>query len=162
MNKSRSKVPSDPERPEAPLSLRGHMLLCLQGFRGEGYDERFIANLEAIHTRLQSDPGIRVRLTDVPDQVCGACPHLQGGCTLRGPDFEKQIVSQDRQVLGLLGLSAGQVIPWREITDRIRRRMRGDMLPGICGTCRWLPRGYCQEGIDRLNGDPERSPDLSL
>ncbi|MDF0651721.1 MAG: hypothetical protein P0121_09670 [Nitrospira sp.] len=28
--------------------------------------------------------------------------------------------------------------------------MSGDDLPSTCGSCRWLPLGYCREGIDRL------------
>ncbi len=133
-----------------PVIIRGHTLLCLQGFRGEGYSPDFIDNMAAIHTRLQSHPETRIRVTDSPDHFCAACPNLKEGCTLRGPDFEQHIVSQDRQVLDLLGLKAGQEVTWAEVLQRIGSRARGEMLDGICGDCQWLSLGYCQEGIERL------------
>ena len=222
-----------------PVIIRGHTLLCLQGFRGEGYSPDFIDNMAAIHARLQAEPGTPVRVTDTPDHFCVACPNLKGspqfdsggrsgeeaagsshaprspalapaepdarflpgaaagsggiggrghdeerapassaaesvrrpvphgppdkkvGCTLRGPDFERHIVSQDRQVLGLLGLKVGQEVTWAEVLSRIGSRMRGEMLDGICGDCQWLALGYCKEGIDQLrhsiNGEVVKS-----
>jgi hypothetical protein len=133
-----------------PVIIRGHTLLCLQGFRGEGYSPDFIDNMATIHVRLQSQPETRVLVTDSPDHFCAACPNLKEGCTLRGPDFERHIVSQDRQVLDLLGLRAGQELTWAEVLHRIGSRARGEMLDGICGDCQWLSLGYCKEGIERL------------
>jgi hypothetical protein len=45
-------------------------------------------------------------------------------------------------------------VTWREILERIRRAVSGDDLPSICGNCRWLPLGYCREGIERLRTNP--------
>lgn len=144
-----------------PVIIRGHTLLCLQGFRGEGYSPDFIDNMAVIHTRLQSHPKTRVRVTDSPDLFCAACPNLKEsepvGCTLRGPDFEQHIVSQDRQVLDLLGLRVGQEITWAEVLQRIGSRARGEMLDGICGDCQWLSLGYCKEGIERLRAATDSS-----
>lgn len=134
--------------------IRGHTLLCLQGFRGEGYSENFIRNMAEIHDRLKSDPKTRVLVTDSPDHFCGACPHLKSGCTLRGPNFEQHIVAQDRQVLDLLGLKAGQAVTWEEILFRIGSRIRSKMLDDICGDCQWLTLGFCKEGIDQLHQSP--------
>jgi hypothetical protein len=58
--------------------------------------------------------------------------------------------AQDRHVLALLGLQAGMTVRWREVLERIRQAVRGDDLQDICGQCRWLPLGYCREGIDLL------------
>ncbi len=194
------------ETPADPVIIRGHTLLCLQGFRGEGYSPDFIDNMSAICTRLQSYPETRIRVTDSPDHFCAACPNLKEseplalpeqapgqasgsagdwpepggiasgasrppdpnrlgaseersphepphknvGCTLRGPGFEQHIVSQDRQVLDLLGLRVGQEVTWAEVLQRIGSRARGEMLDGICGDCQWLSLGYCKEGIERL------------
>ena len=57
---------------------------------------------------------------------------------------------QDRVVLEKLGLEVGDRIRWRDILERIRRSVGCDDLPSICGTCRWLPLGYCREGLNRL------------
>jgi hypothetical protein len=58
--------------------------------------------------------------------------------------------AQDRHVLKLLGLNAGSTVRWRDVLERTRLSIKGRDLPGICGNCRWLPLGYCAEGIERL------------
>jgi hypothetical protein len=144
-----------------PVIIRGHTLLCLQGFRGEGYSPDFIDNMATIHARLQSHPETRVQVTDSPDHFCAACPNLKksepAGCALRGPGFEQHIVFQDRQVLDLLDLRAGQEATWAEVLRRIGSRARGEMLDGICGDCQWLALGYCKEGIERLRASANSS-----
>lgn len=136
-----------------PIRLRGHTLLCLQGFRGEGYSPGFVANMAAIHQSLCNQPEATVQVVASPDAVCSACPHQQesAGCTLNGEPSEADMIHQDRVVLGRLGLKAGDHLSWQEILARISTSMRGDDLPSICGRCRWLSLGYCHEGIDRLH-----------
>lgn len=142
-----------------PLSIRGHTLLCLQGFRGEGYSPDFVENMAAIHRAVTDDPARTVRVIAEPDAICGACPHLRRealpGCTLNGAGSEPDMRAQDRDVLGRLGLQAGTVLPWRDVLARIRRQVKGSDLAQICGSCRWLPLGYCADGIDRLRDPAE-------
>ena len=134
-----------------PLPIRGHTLLCLQGFRGEGYSPDFVENMAAIHRAVTEGPERAVRVIAEPDAICGACPHLNpAGCTLNGAESEPDMREQDRDVLGRLGLQPGTVLPWREVLARIRRQVTGSDLAKICGSCRWLPLGYCADGIDRL------------
>jgi hypothetical protein len=136
--------------PPSPLRLRGHTLLCLQGFRGEGYSPDFTDNLAAIHRCLSENHDHPVELVEEPDAVCGACPHrAPAGCTLNGTGSEEGMQAQDRHVLKRLGLTGG-VVRWRDVLERIRVSIKGSDLPSICGSCRWLPLGYCKEGIDRL------------
>ena len=63
------------------------------------------------------------------------------------------MVEQDLEVMRRLGLAVGDHLRWGDLLERIRTSVRGDDLPSICGSCRWLPLGYCREGIDRLR-DP--------
>lgn len=58
--------------------------------------------------------------------------------------------AQDQDVMARLGIAEGERVPWREILDRIAKRVKGDDLAAVCGNCPWLPLGYCKEGIDRL------------
>lgn len=69
---------------------------------------------------------------------------------LNGKGSEAGMQAQDRNVLKRLGLTSGSVVRWREVLERIRVSIRGGDLSTICGQCRWLPLGYCKEGIDRL------------
>jgi len=126
-------------------------LLCLQGFRGEGYSPAFTENLSAIHRGLSENPDQVIELVEEPDTVCGVCPHrAPDGCTLNGDGSEAGMQAQDRNVLERLALAAGSAVRWRDVLDRIRVSIKGSDLPNICGSCRWLPLGYCKEGVDRL------------
>lgn len=137
--------------PAVTLRLRGHTLLCLQGFRGLGYSPSFVENLSTVHRTLATGPETLVQVVDAPDVVCGACPHEAGaGCTLNGDGTEAGMQAQDRAVLALLGLQPDDQLRWGEILDRIGRFIEGGDLPTICGQCRWLSLGYCRDGIDRL------------
>jgi hypothetical protein len=138
-------------RDNHPIRIRAHTLLCLQGFRGEGYSAGFVENMGAIHQRLVDDPSQRVEIMDAPDAMCGACPHLlPTGCSLHGEESEQHMRAQDHDVLGRLGLHVGDRLPWGDILDRIRTSLTGESLTNICGQCRWLSLGYCRDGIERL------------
>lgn len=57
------------------LKLRGHHLLCLQGFQGYGYDEDFVKNMTKINNmRKLADTSIKI--VNYPDNICKACPNL--------------------------------------------------------------------------------------
>ncbi|MBD0305647.1 MAG: DUF1284 domain-containing protein [Nitrospiraceae bacterium] len=136
---------------DTPLRLRGHTLLCLQGFRGEGYSVEFVKNLAGIHRRLAEHPEQWIEVIQAPDAVCAACPHrAPAGCTLKHEHSEAEMQMQDRHVMSLLDLQAGTIIRWRDVLKRIRAVLNGESLLSICGQCRWLPLGYCREGINRL------------
>jgi hypothetical protein len=135
----------------SPIRIRAHTLLCLQGFRGEGYNPAFVENMAAVGRSLAAHPEAVVEVLASPDALCAACPHHRtDGCTLNGVDSERDMRQQDGVVLTKLGLKTGDRVTWREILERIRRAVSGDDLPSICGNCRWLPLGYCREGIERL------------
>jgi uncharacterized protein len=137
-----------------PVRLRGHTLLCMQGFPGEGYNAEFVKNMAAIRRTLTDNPESWVEVLASPDTVCAACPHQHPyGCVLNGARSEEEMIDQDQVVLQRLGLKVGGRIRWQQILERIRSSVCGDDLPSICGACRWLPLGYCRGGMDRLR-DP--------
>ena len=136
------------------IRIRGHTLLCLQGFRGEGYSPGFVENMAGLHRDLAENPDRLVEVSEAPDAICAACPHLSPkGCSLTGDHSEEDLGVQDRHVLARLGLQPGTRVRWGEVLDRIRASVTGADLPGICGQCRWLPLGYCRDGIDRLRAE---------
>lgn len=150
-------VISDDSSP--PVRLRGHTLLCMQGFRGEGYNPQFVTNMAAIHRTLTDHPESWVEVLASPDTVCAACPHQHpSGCSLNGAGSEEEMNDQDHVVLQRLGLKAGRRIRWQDILERIRSSVCGDDLSFICGSCRWLPLGYCREGINRLRNHTQDTP----
>ena len=107
--------------------------------------------MTAVHRTLAEHPDVLVEVIASPDAVCAACPHRQSaGCTLNGERSEEEMVAQDHVVMQRLGLKAGDRLRWEEILTRIGTAVSGEDLPSICGSCRWLPLGYCREGINRL------------
>ena len=134
-----------------PVRLRGHNLLCIQGFVGKGYSPEFVDNMTSVVDALHADPQSEVRVVAEPDALCDACPNLgQHGCELHGPGTERGIVFQDHDVLHRLGIADGETLTWGVILERIRASVAPDDLDDICGACPWLPLGHCKEGLREL------------
>lgn len=139
------------DKSSTAIRLRGHTLLCLQGFRGEGYSPTFVENMAVIHRLLTDHPETLVEVVASPDVVCAACPHRHlSGCELNGVRSEAEMTEQDHLVLQRLGLKVGSRIRWQDILHRIGHSVSGEDLPAICGSCRWLSLGYCREGLNLL------------
>lgn len=136
--------------------IRGHTLLCLQGFRGKGYSESFVDNMKEIHDTLFREPGLRgpgseVEVVVGPDDICAACPYLkESGCRLNGIDKEGEMERRDNFVIKLLGINPLTAYRWEDILVRISERLTTDILKVICRRCEWYPLGYCEEGIAAL------------
>ncbi len=93
--------------------LRGHHLICLNFFRGEGYSEDFISNIYSIIGKQL------IEVADGADDVCSVCPYLkQGMC--KNPDYADEMIRlQDREALRLLGFRPGMEVTWLDISGRL-------------------------------------------
>ncbi len=121
--------------------LRGHHLICLRFFHGEGYDEAFIENLGETLTLADKE---EVSVSSGADDICKRCPWLkEGRCEYDG-NADKEIRGMDSKALELLGLSPGSRIKWQTLRERI---------PGIfpvwfslyCIECDW--RRACEKDM---------------
>ena len=142
-----------------PIPVRGHTLLCLQGFRGEGYDPMFIAHMSAIHQRLTNQPKLLVKVIIRPDTFCHSCPHLSSdqGCKLYGEGSEPGMVKQDQEVMRRLGIANEEVLGWEMVLKKVGETIKPEMLDEICGQCPWLPLGYCKAALRKIS-QGEASP----
>lgn len=84
------------------IKLRGHHLLCLQGYQGYGYDSEFEKNMTKIHKKLNittindndnndytnnknnennknKNNNIKIIVGDTADDLCAFCPNLKEG-----------------------------------------------------------------------------------
>lgn len=78
------------------IKLRGHHLLCLQGYQGYGYDCKFGKNMTKIHKKLNivttndnddndnsntnnknNINNIKIIVNDIADDLCKFCPNLK-------------------------------------------------------------------------------------
>ncbi len=96
-------------------SLRGHHLICLQFYHGEGYDAAFVENLERVMERVR---GEGVSVSPGADDVCSACLHLSEGRCGYSPGADEEIGAMDRTALELLGLEAGMRADWDVLRER--------------------------------------------
>lgn len=130
------------------MRIRAHNLLCLIGFEGCGYSEKFVENMTAIKKALWKDPFTSVEILTSPDDICAACPNLkEGACHLRNRPNEEEMKRQDLDVAGRLKLEAGKSYTFKDLMGRIRDRIDPSDLNSICGSCLWLPSGVCAKAI---------------
>lgn len=120
------------------LKIRAHHLLCLQGFQGYGYNQRFTDNMAAIIRRLDNDPGLQFEVIAANDVICAHCPNLsETGC--RKEEYSSQkIRSLDLKVLEKLNYPPGRKEKARQIirlTNYVFRTYT-DIQP-FCGNCDW-------------------------
>lgn len=115
------------------VRLRGHHLICLHFFRGEGYSEHFIENLDRV---LEAASAEGVEVVVGGDDVCKACPSYQGGKCTHEPGMEKRIRRLDALATKLLKLEKGHT-DWIEIRSLIPTVIRG-WKKHACKECEWL------------------------
>jgi uncharacterized protein len=98
---------------ERKALLRGHHLICLNFFRGEGYSEEFIENLYAVikKEKLEIVTGV--------DDVCRKCPYLKDEKCKSSDYTDKKIHHQDKEALRLLELRSGSIVDWKMIASKL-------------------------------------------
>lgn len=137
-------------RAEDAITLRGHQLLCVLGFRGYGYSPTFVEHMTAVVARLRRDDATVVRVTSAPADLCAACPHLGPDGCIHTPGSEERVHQRDLTVMARLDIGAGDALPWGTIKERIAATIRPQDLQEICRGCTWLPHGYCAQDLDEL------------
>ncbi|GBD99282.1 hypothetical protein BMS3Abin07_01317 [bacterium BMS3Abin07] len=120
-------------------ALRGHHLICLHFFHGEGYDEAFIENLMAILERAEEQ---EILISACADDVCRSCPHLRDGRCLYEENADDEIRAMDGKALELLGLSPGRKVRWSTLRARIPD-IFSEWFALYCRECDW--RDSCEK-----------------
>jgi len=94
------------------IYLRGHHLICLHFFTGEGYNREFIKNLYMVIDRAKHE---NILVTEGADDICKKCPYLISN---RCKD-EKEIAEMDKTALKLLKLKTTDTVSWNEIRKKL-------------------------------------------
>jgi len=113
--------------------LRGHHLICLQFYRGEGYSEEFIENLENVLEKARQSG---VLIVEGADDICKACPYLVDGKCSYKENAEEEIRYLDFLALTLLGLSSERTVSWKEISERVVDIV-DEWKDKACRDCEW-------------------------
>ncbi|MEK0083791.1 DUF1284 domain-containing protein [Benzoatithermus flavus] len=144
------------------VRLRGHHLLCLLTYKGEGYGPAFVANLDRIAARLAA--GEAALVVEGPDDICGPLAEDDGDahCHLA------QVKERDRKALVALTIHMGRPLePGRRLVldpttvAGLRAAFAAGGIRPACAGCEW--NGLCTAIADagfagvRLPGTPEPS-----
>jgi len=98
---------------EIKALLRGHHLICLNFFRGEGYSEEFIENLYAVIKKE------KLEIVTGADNVCMKCPYLKDEKCNSSDYTDEKIHYQDKEALRLLELRSGSIVDWKMIASKL-------------------------------------------
>jgi len=135
------------------IKLRGHHLVCLNFFQGEGYDPEFVENLRKILQRAENREEIEVY--SGPDDVCAMCPYLKKRKCFYNKDADAGIREMDRFALQLLKLKPEDSIKWQEITNKIPE-IFGEWSLRYCKECSWKWACEKKEGFKKYLGLSDR------
>ena len=116
------------------LVLRGHHLLCLQGFQGYGYDNHFVENMTEIN-QIRKLEDTTVCLTNSPDDICKACPNLKDNLCQNNIQNER-IISMDNEVLSKLNPSKDYNA--QDLFKKVEKTFNSkESVEKICSKCMW-------------------------
>ncbi len=122
------------------IRLRGHHLVCLHFFKGEGYNPEYIENLKQIVEKVESGAGIEI--ASGADDVCNKCPSLIERKCSYSADAEADIKHMDTTALRLFGFKDRDEVLWFDT-----KRKLPDVFPewsrAFCRCCGW--RQVCEK-----------------
>lgn len=131
------------------MLIRGHHLLCIQGFRGLGYNDEFVSKMKMVTGTLAGNHDQIIQVVAEPDIICQACPHNKEGCQ-KNCSQDDHISLRDKKILARLGLAEYDRKTYGEILNLIKERIPVQDLATLCHSCPWISLGYCSQGIALL------------
>lgn len=128
------------------LILRGHHLICLVAFGGQGYSAKFTRNFQKLQNIYLHKPAQKVKVITSPDQACRQCPHLvKNKCTSPGDGPDTKIIALDKKALKMLRLKTG-VHTTNNIHQKLRQLKKTSLI-SFCRSCSWYSRTHCPDII---------------
>jgi len=116
------------------IRLRGHHLICLHFYRGEGYSREFVENLESVMRRVTE--GEEIKVVEGADDICRACPALQEEKCVATPGADIEIREMDAEAAAHLGVEVGSKVLWQEMKAKVMATPK-EWLAAFCEGCDW-------------------------
>jgi hypothetical protein len=116
------------------IRLRGHHLICLHFFQGEGYSPEFVDNLKEVISRAEL--GTPINIVDGADDVCASCPHLDYDKCMHKPDSDQGVALLDQMALKFLDLKPDHSVTWEQAKNKTES-MSSDQFSEFCYNCDW-------------------------
>jgi hypothetical protein len=98
------------------IRLRGHHLICLHFFSGEGYDNIFIDNLRNVMERTETE---EIEVCEEADEICEKCPYLKDNQCRYDEHSDEEIKKMDKAAVSLLEIDKGIKVGWHKIKRNI-------------------------------------------
>lgn len=122
------------------IRLRGHHLICLHFYKGEGYRPEFVACLGGILKRAVE--GEQIEVVSGPDDVCVQCPFLRGDQCLYNDNADEEIREMDLAAAQLQKAGKGARVYWQEMRENLPS-IFGIWSKKYCRACDW--RKACEK-----------------
>lgn len=122
------------------MKLRGHHLICLQFFKGEGYSKIFVENVKQIVENWGENDA---EIVNDADDICKICPFLKNGRCSKYEDIEEI----DELALKLLGLSVGGKVR-KSFVKKQLLKILNKWKERACKNCEW--KKLCLPQMDNI------------
>jgi hypothetical protein len=119
------------------ITLRGHHLLCIQGFQGYGYSPKFVENLSQIIQILDQNPYQKIKIVDECDDICLKCPFMGKKSCVNPSGNDENIRKMDNGVINYLNLKINHTYVYHDLQKQVINETNFNDLKKICGTCTW-------------------------
>ncbi|MBI4656914.1 MAG: DUF1284 domain-containing protein [Elusimicrobia bacterium] len=120
------------------MKIRGHHILCMQGFQGKGYDKNFIANMSRLTREITLKPGAMLKVTDECDDICASCPYISNNACARTSVSSRETKCMDLKVFRKLGIKKGAAYKAAALFDLVNEKIKTvSEAEKICGKCEW-------------------------
>lgn len=118
------------------IVLRPHHILCIQQFKGYGYNNEFVENMFNILDRINKE---QIIIKVDFDDICKKCPNLMSDiCT-----SDSEIHLLDNKVLELLNIELNKPMYFNEINSYLSKYLTENTFLKICNNCSWYKKGFC-------------------
>ena len=108
-------------------------MLCLKGFQGYGYNEKFTKNMAKINHQRKLNTSI-IKLKNDVDDICLACPNLKNNMCENQKQNQK-IIKMDNEVLKMF---ENKEYNSNELCEKIDELFTTkENVSNICNGCKW-------------------------
>jgi len=123
------------------LNLRPHHINCIYFYRGLGYSDEFVKNMDKIVNELKNNKDVKIKFVKQCDEVCESCPNklVNNKCNT----YEK-VEEMDLRTISKYNLDINKEYTFSYIKDNIYNDLLKENFEYICSECEWKKQGVCK------------------
>lgn len=119
------------------IKLRPHHILCIQNYKGKGYDNEFIKNMDNVIEWIKNEN--KIKITFGIDNICCKCPNKKKNnkCITN-----EKVVEIDKKVIKYFKIEE-RVYNYLELNNYVIENLTKEIQKDICGNCEWYIKKIC-------------------